>query len=286
MGTFNDLQMKVTSDFALQTLHKKLTPVIDFAHNFRDLEGRIGEAIVVPNFTLSAAKDFDSSTNNYFSGEKEVTGETVNLSSHIMKSCMYTDRDVVETDCQFQRDYGIGIGDTIGRSIYNKVIGQLTEAGVTLSATLTNSSKAGFADLVATTYDKDLDIGQTVVMLDPTNYAKLLGFLDANVYGSTAAIQAGRIEGLYGFKSVVCATGLPNGWKGALVDCNSIAVATRYLAPMPGAYVNAWKGSDPVSGLTIGFREGVNLATGYRYLCGEVLMGAKIIRTNGIVKLK
>ena len=32
------LQMKVTSDFALQALHTRLASIQDFAHNFRELE--------------------------------------------------------------------------------------------------------------------------------------------------------------------------------------------------------------------------------------------------------
>lgn len=121
-------------------------------------------------------------------------------------------------------------------------------------------------------------------MLTPTYFAKLLGVLDANVYGSVDAIAAGRIPNLYGFKAVVCAPNMPAGWKGALVDINSVGCAARYLAPMPGAYVNTWQASD-VSGLPIGFREGCDLATGKRYIAGEVLFGAKLLRASGVVKL-
>lgn len=95
---FNDLQMKTTSDFALQTLYARLAPIRDFAHNFRDLEDRKGASIVVPVFNLSAATDFDADTNNYCNGNTEVDAATVNLSSHLVKQFMYTDRDVAETE--------------------------------------------------------------------------------------------------------------------------------------------------------------------------------------------
>lgn len=283
MGTFSDLQMKTTSEFALQSLAAKIAPVTDFAHNFRELEDRVGAAIVIPNFSLSAAGEFNASSNNYFGGSKEVTSETVNVNKHFVKSCMYEDRDLVETDVQFSRDYGIGIGDALGRAIYKEVINTLSSA--TLSASFTGTAKSNYADLFATVYDNGLDIGQTVLMLTPTYYAKLLGNLDSNVYGGVDAIQGGKIAGLYGFKSVVCAPDMPANWKGALVDANSVACAARYLAPMAGAYVNTWQASDSVSGLPIGFREGCDLASGQRYIAGEVLFGAKVIRENGIVKL-
>ena len=88
---FNDLQMKTTSEFALQALHKRLTPIMDFAHNFRELNDRKGASIVVPVFDLSGAGEFDATTNNYFSGVREVDGKTVSLDKHFVKSVAWTD---------------------------------------------------------------------------------------------------------------------------------------------------------------------------------------------------
>lgn len=283
---FSDLQMRTTSDFALQTLYAKLAPIKDFAHNFRDLEDRKGASIVIPVFNLSAAADFDADTNNYCNGQTEMDAATVNLSSHLVKQFMYTDRDVAETEVQWFRDVGYATGDAIGRGIYNTVIGLLNDTNVTLTAESSLSAKSDFAGLVDTTYANQLDIGNTVLMLGPTYFANLLGTLDAYVYGGPEAIRGGYVPGLYGFKSVVCAPGLAAGWKGALVDANSIGIASRYLAPMAGAYVDAWKASDPNSGLTIGYRSFANLCTGRRYLDAEVLFGARIIRPTGIVSIK
>lgn len=283
---FSDLQMKVTSEFALQSLYAKLAPIKDFAHNFRDLEDRKGASIVIPVFNLSAAADFDADTNNYCNGQTEMDAATVNLSCHLVKQFMYTDRDVAETEVQWFKDVGYATGDAVGRGIYNTVIGLLNDTNVTLSAESSLSAKSDFAGLVDTVYAKNLDLGQTVLMLGPTYFANLLGTLDAYVYGGPEAIRGGYVPGLYGFKSVVCAPGLAEGWKGALVDINSIGIASRYLAPMAGAYVDAWKATDPTSGLTIGYRSFANLCTGRRYLDAECLIGAKVIRPTGIVSIK
>ena len=162
----------------------------------------------------------------------------------------------------------------------------INDVNVTKSATVTLTTKKAFADLFGTVYDNELDINQTVLMLTPDNFATLLGTLDSNVYGSRDAITGGRIPGLYGFAAVVCAPNMQSGLKGALVDKNSIGIAARYLEPMAGAYVSAWKASDPVSGMPIGFREACDLASGQRYLAGEFICGAKVIRKDGIVLLK
>ena len=283
---FTDLQMKVTSEFALQGLHSKLAPITDFAHNFRELEDRKGAAIVIPTFDVADAADFDAQSNNYFSGTNEIDAATVTLDKHMVKSLMITDRNIADTEVQFARDGGTAIGDCLGKAMYKYVVDMINDTNVTKSATVTLTTKAAFADLFKTVYDNELDISETVLMLTPEWFAKLLGTLDSNVYGSRDAIIGGNIPGLYGFKAVVCAPNMQDGLKGALADRNSIGVAARYLEPMPGAYPAAWKTMDPVSGMPIGFREGCDLGSGYRYLAGEFLVGAKIIRPDGIVLLK
>ena len=55
---------------------------------------------------------------------------------------------------------------------------------------------------------------------------------------------------------------------------------------MSGAYVESWSASDPVSGLPIGFRVATDLASGKRYIAGEAIVGAKVIRPDGVVFLK
>ena len=247
MGTFTELQQDTISNFALQNLHAKIAPIIDFSHSFRELEDRVGAAVVVPSFTLTDAAEFNASTNNYFSGTKDVVGETINLDSHLVKSCMYTDRDVVETDVQFARDYGIGIGDCIGRAIYNKVIGLLNDTNVTNTATLGGTAKINFADLFATVYEKGLDIDQTVLMLTPEMFAKLLGALDANVYGGDEAIRGGRIPGLYGFKAVVCTPGLASATNSPAQEvsqpqCNTTQRAFSVCRPPCGRFpASCWQ---------------------------------------------
>lgn len=185
---FSDLQMRTTSDFALQTLYAKLAPIKDFAHNFRDLEDRKGASIVVPVFNLSAAADFDADTNNYCNGQTEMDAATVNLSSHLVKQFMYTDRDVAETEVQWFRDVGYATGDAIGRGIYNTVIGLLNDTNVTLSVESPLSAADDFTALGAATYGQNLDIGRAVLMLNPTYYYKLVGVLPAYAYGTPEAI--------------------------------------------------------------------------------------------------
>ena len=285
---FSNLQMKTTSEFALQKLMSRMAPVVDFAHNFRELEDRKGASIVIPTFELTDAGEFNATSNNYFGGTNEVDSQTVTLDKHFVKSLSFTDRDMAETEVQFARDGGIAIGDCLGKAIYNYVVGLINTTNITNQEIVTLTAKKAFADLFAVVYKYDMDISETVLMLKPEQFAVLLGTLDANVYGGDEAIRGGRIPGLYGFKSVVCAPCMTaeSNCVGALVDRNSIGVAARYLEPMAGAYVESWQASDPVSGLPSGFRVAADLASGVRYIAGEAIVGAKVIRPDGVVFLK
>lgn len=285
--TNTNLYEKVTSEFALQALFEKLAPITDFAHNFNDLQDRKGASIVVPVFNLSAAADFNADTNNYCGGTNEADEATVNLDKHLVKSFVYTDYAEWFTNVNWLRDTAIAIGDSLGRGIYNTVIALLNDTNVSATTSASLSSLEDFTGLVKDVYDKHLDLGETVLMLSPEYYGNLLGVLKYAGYGAVDPIQNGRVPSFIGFKSVVCAPGLPQTWKGALVDRNSIGIASRYLAPMPGAgYSETWRATDPNSGLTIGYRVGQQICSGYRFIAGEALFGAKILRPEGLVSIK
>lgn len=281
---FDDLKMKVASEASIQAMHAEMAKLQDFVHDYTELEGRKGEAIAVPVMNLSASAEFDADSNNYCNGQNEVDGALVNLDKHYVKSVMITDRQLAATDFNWIRDIAIAETQVIGRAINQQVFGLLTETNVPLSATLDTTSKNAVANLYKIAAENDIPVGDAVVVLDPTNYAKVLSYLDSNVYGGSEAIREGRIPGLYGFRSFVCSSFLPNGVKGAIISRDAIGLASRYLEPMGGAYPDAWRASDGDIA-TIGFRHFANLCTGRRYLACEALFGAKVLCGTKIVRL-
>lgn len=73
MATFDDLKMKITAESAIQEMNFASAPLSEFVHNYSELEGRKGEAVVIPDFSgLDEAGEFNPDTNNYFSGTNEV----------------------------------------------------------------------------------------------------------------------------------------------------------------------------------------------------------------------
>ena len=281
---FDDLKMKVAAEASIQAMHAEMAKLQDFVHDYTELEGRKGEAIAVPVIDLSASTEFNADTNNYCNGQNEVDGALVNLDKHFVKSVMITDRQLAATDFNWLRDIATAETNVIARSINKYVFGLINETNCPLSATLDVSSKTAVANLYKIATDNDIPVGDAVVVLGPADYAKVLSYLDSNVYGGSEAIREGRIPGLYGFRSFVCSTFLNEGLKGAIVSRDAIGLASRYLEPMEGAYPDAWRASDGDIA-TIGFRHFANLCTGRRYLACEALFGAKVLQKNKIVRL-
>lgn len=275
-GQFSDLKLKVMSESALQAIYPELVKLQDFAHTYSELEERPGTAIVIPTYDLSSAGDFVEGTNDYGSGVNEISASSVLLNKHLVKSISITDRDIADTGVQFVKDGAAAIATTIGRSLNKYVMNQFNETNIPLSAEINLGTKAGATNLYAVGADNGLDVADSVVVLSPTQFAKLLQHVDFMQYGGTEAIRYGYVPGFAGYKSVVASTELPDGVDGVIVNRNSVGIASRYLAPLAGAYPQTWKATDPNSGFTLGFRLFADLKTGRRYLAGEALVGSSI----------
>lgn len=297
MAQFDELKMKITAQSALHELNFALAPVSEITHNYSELEGRKGEAIVIPDFTSSdevqgyEASLFNPSTNNYFSGQNEVGSKTVTLDKHFVKSLMFTDRDFGDTEVQFFKDGGIALAKKISSCTNEYVFSLLNTSNVTNSHQLGTTKddvlkKDTVANLYAIAAEKDISVGDAVLCLNPLRFSQLLAILDSSTYGGPEAIRRGVVPGLYGFKSVICSNKLKDDVVGAIIGLGTMAVVNRYNAPgIAGAYPMVERTTDE-NGFTIGFRYGMDLAKGYNYLACDALVGAKILDPKKIVLLK
>ena len=277
-GTFSDLKLKVMSEAALQAIYPELVRLQDFAHTYSELEDRPGSSIVIPTYDLSAAADFAEGVNDYGTGVNEIGASNVTLNKHLVKSISITDRDIGDTGVQFVKDGAEAIAKTLGRGLNAYVFGMMNATNLPLSAEFAVGTKAAPTShkLYQIAAENGLDVGDSVVVLDPKNFSDLLGTLDVYAYGGPEAMRFGYVPGLFGFKSVVCSTNLPDGVNGVILNRNTVGIASRYLAPLGGAYPQTWKATDPDSGFSIGFRVFADLKTGRRYVAGDALVGASI----------
>lgn len=281
---FSDLALKAASESAIMAAHKNIAKLSLFAKNFSELNGQPGKSIAVPVYNLSAAAAFDAVNNNYCTGSNEIGGELITLDQHLVKSVSITDVEEAETGIRWASDTAAALADTLTRGVNAYVFGLINATNVTLSAD-TPATKSAVAGLYAIAEQNDIPVDRCVVALAPTQFATVLGQLDANVYGGSEAIRLGIIPGLYGFKGFVCTSNLPEGTNGAIICDSAIGVASRYLYPgTEGAYPEVWSATDE-DGFTVGYRRFMDLCTGTNKFAADVLFGASILQPSKIVRL-
>ena len=284
---FSDLHLKVAAESAVLETNFALAPVSEFAHYYSELDGRPGDAVVIPDFTgLDEAGEFNETSNNYQSGSNAVDSLTVNLDKHLISQISFTDRDYTETAVNFFVDGGKAIGKKIAKAVNSYVFGMINGTNVKQKEQIGKLDKTVAANLFNIAAKYDLDIADTVVVLNPLKYSQLLADLDSSVYGGPEAIRRGVVPGLFGFKSVICSDKLPEGTVGALVQNGALGVVARYLPPsIAGAYPMTTEATDE-NGVKLGYRYSTNLATGRNYIACDALFGAKILLPKKIVRLE
>lgn len=280
---FNELQQKAISEYAVQAAHKNLAKLNLFSHTFTELDGRYGESIAVPVYDLSASSDFAAGTNDYGSGVNEIGAVTVALDKHLVKSVSITDKELAYTGISWAKDTGTALADRITRDVNAYVFGLINGTNCPISASFDATAKNVVASLYATATDNDIPVDKAVVVLNPTQFAKVLSMVEYTMVGSGDYIKTGVIDGLFGFKGFVCSGNI--GDKGAIMLDEAMGIASKYLAPMTeGAYPEAWSIVDD-NGFALGCRRFMDLNKGADIFAMDVLMGAKLLQPNKVVRL-
>ena len=280
---FSDLQIKVASETAVMGLQKHMASLKYFAKDVKPTADRPFAGVQVPVYSLSEAAEFDENTNNWCGGKNETNGVVVTLDKHLIKSLSLDDVSAGETDINFLRDGSQAIADVLGHAANKYVWGLINSSNVPTQETFNAASKTAFANLFKIADDHGVNPYECVLALNPENFAKLLSMLDANVYSTDEAIKYGVVEGLYGFKAVVCTSYLPAGTIGAIIPYNTIAIVSRTNKPAVDGYVATWT-AETEDGFSLGYRVFEHLCYGKMFLGADVLMGAKIVQ-DGIVRL-
>ena len=280
---FSDLQIKVASETAVMGLQKHMASLKYFAKDVKPTADRPFAGVQVPVYSLSEAAEFDENTNNWCGGRNETNGVVVTLDKHLIKSISLDDVSAGATDINFLRDGSQAIADVLGHAANKYVWGLINSSNVPTQETFNGASKNAFANLFKIADDHGVNPYECVLALNPENFAKLLSMLDANVYSTDEAIKYGVVEGLYGFKAVVCTSYLPAGTIGAIIPYNTIAIVSRTNKPAVDGYVATWT-AETEDGFSLGYRVFEHLCYGKMFLGADVLMGAKIVQ-DGIVRL-
>lgn len=286
-GAFSDLKLKVASETAIQSIFPALARLDSFAHNYTEIDAQPGETVVIPVYNLSSATEFDATTNNYGSATNQVTAAHVTLDKHLIAGVSITDRELGDTGIAWMKNSTEALAKTMGRSLNGYVFNLFNSTNVPLSAEFAVGTKAQptIQNLYKIAVDNEIDVGEATVVLNAKNFTNLLGVVDYAYYGGRSAVQAGWVDGLFGFKKVTMSDQLPEGTDGVIAAYGSVGICSRYLEPMAGCYPVSFRIQDPDSGFAMGARAYADLASGVRKYSMEALVGAKVLIPNRIVRL-
>lgn len=273
---FNDLQLKVASEAAVEASKAEIAPLTLFAHSYNsEIDGVFGSAIAVPTTDLEA----DEFGENGYMGTDEFGGELVTLDKQLVTSLRITDKNLAYTGIDFARNAGKAIGSAIGRKCF--------ETAVTVASGTSRSAELGediFA-LPEIVMGKKMPVKTSVALVAPAVWTMLMKNIGAySVYGGTSMIQEGIANNCLGFKAVVPCAYLGEGVKGLVIAENALGTACRYLPPVFDNGLVSTKVADD-NGFVYGIREFNDNKFGYGYVAGVALFGAKIIDAKGVLKL-
>ena len=277
---FNDIQLKVAVQSAVDAVHAEIAPLTLFSHSYNsEIDGQYGSAIAVPTTSLSAG-EFGA---NGYMGEDEFGGELVMLDKQLTTSLRITDKNLAYTGIDFAQNAGKAIGGAIGRACYETAIS--VASATTLSAAFDPSTGDVFS-LPEIAMDNDMPVKGSVALVSPATWTKVMKNIGAySVYGGTSMIQEGMANNCLGFKAVIPCAYLPDGVNGLIIAENALGTVSRYLPPVFEDGLMATKVVDDENGFVFGLRQFVDNKFGYGYVAGVTLFGAKVLDSKGVLKL-
>lgn len=280
---FSDLQLKVLAESAIDAVHTEMAPLTLFAHSYNgELEGAYGSAVAIPATSLADAAEFDPDTNNY-AGTNELGGELITLDKQYVQSMRISDKNQAYTGVQFARDAGAAIAKSLARTCNKYAFGLVAASSKTGTWDIT--SKKGIVELVKLAMDNDLPINRSVAVVSPEAWTALLNYIgEYQVYGSGTMMQDGIARNVMGFKAILPSTYL-GAAKGAIIADTALGTVSRFLPPVFSDGVTVTRAVDSDNGFIMSFREFNDPKTGFGYVSGTTLFGAKILDSNGVLVL-
>lgn len=267
---------------------RALARVSAFTTNFSDETVKnIGDALVVKVFKGGEATDFDIDTNDYENTDGELEHVKITFDKHLKHTFSFSDEDATKFNTTGTwADAGKTAGKVLSRGIEKFITQKITAEAIAATHTLGSVSKTNIAKIRKKCADVEADPADSVLLLAPDPFADLLALLDFNVYGGAEAIRNGKIDGMYGFKSIMEATQLPAGSIGAVIPETALVVASRQVpVNSRGNYEEVGEMVDEVSGLILGWRRHGSPAKGLNFGTLEVLMGSELAQPDKCIRL-
>ena len=223
----------------LTQLKPEINQIKQFSYDISNEVEQAGAKVRVPFVDAGTAENYSADARNYGHATGGLSDVFVTLDTQPKVTVPVTQTDALElpNSGYWKRVTESGVM-SISKAISKKIGGLFTaENCLGGKVVLASVTKANLAKLRKQCTGR---VADTVLILDPDNYADALALFDSNVYGDSDPIKDGVVSRLYGFKAVMCGYDLPEGVTGAIVPYTSVAIATRPVAiPDAGAYPEA-----------------------------------------------
>lgn len=276
-----EANVQMLSDKVIENAAGALAIIGDICADVSTEDGAPYSGVAV-HILAATAEDYNENTNNYGNDGSSDYVATVGLTHHKKATFAVTDKAAGEVDhTPSITRYAPLAGKALGRAAYDSVIGAITgasgkEAGSVSAADSIIMLCAEIAENLKNV--KKLAPADCVLVLESSEYAKLLKELPASVVGSGDYVTSGKIGEFLGFKRVVSAAFNTSDENFAYVaPMGSVAFAARTIpfGVVGNTLVDAAVMVDPASGVGVGFRAVRDEFKGKTLWNFEILFGVK-----------
>ena len=275
--------IEIAGNSVVFSLGREIAKIDEFAHDFAPDYNAVGGVVKMPVIAAQAGV-FNAANNNY---EQSSTIDTasITLNKQYVAGFEVTPQqmsDGLGAYASLFDQLGADAGRAIGRAVEAEVVGLVDNTTATpVALALT---KAGFAGLYKTTMDANLAPSNSVLVLNPAAYSKLIEVLGMDVVHLETAVETGKIDNFLGFRRILCSAGVDSGLLGFIAERGAIGVAGRKVPLLEGypVYQEFIDKDTGVPATLVGF---LKYATGSYFITATALFGTAVTRAAGIVPL-
>ena len=271
-----NLGLTTAANEACISLGAGLARILPFAHSLNAEAARRGEVVKVPVYATEAG-EYNEQSNNY-AQDTDTVGVDVAVDKHPVAGFSATDVQLSGSDVNFFADAGRAAARALARKMNKDFFGLVKADLPQANHTATPSTKAGWTDLYAVANDDDIDPGNAVLCLKPTEYAKVLALVgDAAIVGTNALATGVFSGGFAGFAYVISSPYLAAGVDGFIAERGALAFGGRGIEVDETAYKQVGTVSDEATGAPITLLQFTKPETGKSHVTATNLYGVKVL---------
>lgn len=290
------LQNNIIAQSALEAFTTIMAPLGAFSTSFNGDAAQRGKTINITTLdNVGGTADFSGT----YTAQDSTYGTTlITLDKHKFVSWHVTDTESSQSSAVELQRFGYQKGGALAKSIFQDILSLVTATNFgnntvdKLIVTAADFDADSVADLRAKGFNFNCPPDQCALVLGNTYFTSLLkdnSLAHAMNYGSAEVVQGGRVPSLFGIKGIYESNAIPansQNLEGFYTHPSAIALAMRYLQPLNGKeYIATKRLTDPMTGITMGYREYYEPSTGTQTAVLESVYGYSVGIANNLIRI-